>query len=342
MFALFISLACFPQETNKNNYSSRRDISVEVTNLSKIEKSLNVFLKEYNSKILTQNTTQRTMRTEFALDMAHLDLLENILEETGYITKKNYDYTDVDEMIKKIENEKERLKGDIERFKSDIERIATSDEQASTKQSQINGKQNQITEKQGLIAEKQNLIEALRQNANRSYISLYVSEDDMLGDGVIFVNMPGFEYGWLFTENPKPGLSAPYYQSYAIKFLFTRGKSYFTLAMMKAMDYDKTNDDIFSEYFLINFGQDFYTRHLGRGKRRFFNPYISYQTGGFVANNKLNENKFIFNANVAMGVEFIKTRSFLLDSKVSYFMPLHNSFVYMRGMQASIAANVLF
>jgi hypothetical protein len=281
---------------------------------------LNDFFKDNHIKILKQNITQRSIKTEFVVEMNMLDSIENLLNRLGYVTSKDYVYKDNDEVIQKF-----------------VDEIARLDEVVRSEEAVRSDENNQKT-----IVNKQTQINNLKRNRDKSYISLSVSEEDMVGDGVAFVTMPGFEYGVLFTENPKAGLSAPLYQTYTLKFLFTRGKSYFLLSMLKAMDYDHTDLSLNTEYFMLNFGQDFYTRHLGRGKRRYFNPYMGYQFGGFLANNEKSDNKFIMNVNTALGIEFIKTRSFLLDSKVSYFLPIHQSNINMRGIQVGISANLLF
>ena len=296
------------QDADKNYYSSQRTISVEVTNLAKTEAILNDFFKTHHIKILKQNTTQRLIRTAFTVEPNMLDSIDELVNGLGYITGKDYIYTDNEKAIQKLEDEIADL----------------------------------TNAQQKMIENKQNQIAALKLNKDKCYISLLVSEEDMVGDAVVYVNMPGFEYGVLFTDNAMNGLSAPQYQMYSLKFLFTRGKSYFSLSIFKAMNYDREDLSLYTEYFMFNFGQDFYTRHLGRGKRRYFNPYISYQVGCFLASSKELDNKFRFNVNVALGVELIKSRNFILDSKISYFMPIHKTNVNTRGIQVGIAANVLF
>jgi hypothetical protein len=314
LFLIFGQILSVHGQNNTGNYSSRRVARVEVRNLDVAEKKLNDFFIEHKINILSQTITISNIKTEFVVEDELLGKIDALLNNLGYLVSKNYTYNDSEQAILSLQNELHHLIHE-----------RTANEQQRDK-----------------IADNQARISVLQQNKNKTHFSLSVSEEDMVGEDVVFVNMPGFEYGFLFTENPKAGLSAPMYQTYTIKFLITRGKCYFLLSMMNAVGKHDGDPALYTEYFLLNFGQDFYTRHLGRGRRRYFNPYISYQIGGFLATNKDANNKFIFNANVSTGVELIKTRMFLLDSKVSYFMPIHESFQNMRGLQVGISANVLF
>ncbi len=312
IFNLIIAGSLSAQYIDNRTYSSEYVITLEASNISKAEKILTHYFTTNNIKIQWQEITQRQIEAKFDIPKDELDTIYAVVKKLGYVSYKNYSYTDNQIAINQLE-------ADISRLKE---------------------KKNEYSDE--TIAEKQNRIEALKKNIDRIFVSITIMEENTINSKIAFVNMPGFEYGMLFTENPKVGLSAPQYQSYSIKYLFTRGKSYFLLSMLKAQDYPKTDSTLYNEYILLNFGQDFYTRHLGRGQRRFFNPYTSYHVGCFLANNTLSENQFIFNFNVAIGLEFIKTRNFLLDGKVSYFMPVNKDNMNLRGFQIGLSANLLF
>jgi hypothetical protein len=161
---------------------------------------------------------------------------------------------------------------------------------------------------------------------------------------VSFVNMPGVEVGYLRVSNPKPGLTATAYQGYSVKYLVTKGKSYFNLGIYKPVNpqAEPADSAFINEMAVINFGQDFYPRNFGRGKRRFFNLYTSYQVGGFIANRQGAHSQFIPNLNLGMGVELVKTKHILLDIKGSYFVPLHGDSRNMRGVLGQGAFNFVF
>ncbi len=311
LFLVLILYSYSFAQMGRYSYSSRLSIDVESNNVDKSEKRLNYFVKTNQIKLQRQEIVQNRIKVEFEIDADKLDSIIDFARNLGYITYKDYSYTDNNLVIGRIVDEIKNLS-------------TTRDNYEST------------------VAEKQAQIEELKKNANKIFVQISVNEQDMITSKIAFVNMPGFEYSFLFTENPKKGFSAPYYQAYTLKYLFTRGKSYFALSMMKGTDYSKQDSTLYNEYFMLSFGQDFYTRHLGRGKRRFFNPYTSYQVGCFLASNQASDNKFNVNINVAVGLELIKTRIFLLDTKVSYFLPINKNNVNMRGFQASLSANFLF
>ena len=161
---------------------------------------------------------------------------------------------------------------------------------------------------------------------------------------VNFVNMPGVEIGLLRLENPQAGVSARFYRGYSVKYLFTRGKSYFNLGIYKPTTKAEPADSTFiTELFLINFGQDFYPRHFGRGQRKFLNLYTTYQIGGVIINRQGKEDaKFIPNGNLGIGLELLKTKNILIDTKASYFLPLNSLNRDLRGLLLQGSLNFVF
>ena len=186
-----------------------------------------------------------------------------------------------------------------------------------------------------------------KQNVNDSTCWVNITINDELStpnnSRVSFVNMPGLEYGLLKTENPVEGTSASMYQGLSVKYMFTRGKSYFNLGVYKALENNKSDTSLINELFLINFGQDFYPKNFGRGKRKFLNLYTGYQIGGFITNQNNNKNsEFIPNANLSIGLELFKNKYILIDNKVSYFLPLNELNRNMRGILYQASFNFVF
>lgn len=144
-------------------------------------------------------------------------------------------------------------------------------------------------------------------------------------------------------ENPKAGISSKLYNCYTVKYLFTRGKSYFDLGVIRDAHPLLSDNTRINEMFLINFGQDFYPRHFGRGKRKFLNLYTGYQIGGFITHhNDETRSLMVPNANLSMGLELFKSKNILLDTKASYFLPLSNLNYNMRGFLCSASFNFVF
>ncbi len=157
---------------------------------------------------------------------------------------------------------------------------------------------------------------------------------------VKFVNMPGFEYSVFMPENPKAGISATCYNGYMLKYLFTRGKSYVTVGAFKAVDVPSSDLQMYSDLFNLSFGQDFYSRHLGRGGRKFLNLYSGYNVG-YLACTGAESTLHNFYVSPAIGIELFKNNFMLFDTKVNYILPFIKN-LNMRGLQFAASLNFVF
>ena len=157
---------------------------------------------------------------------------------------------------------------------------------------------------------------------------------------VKFVNMPGFEYSVFMPENPKAGISAACYNGYMLKYLFTKGKSFVTVGAFKAVDVPSTDLQMYSDLFNFSFGQDFYSRHLGRGGRKFLNLYSGYNVG-YLACTGAESTLHNFYVSPAIGIELFKNNFMLFDTKVNYILPFVKN-LNMRGLQFAASLNFVF
>jgi hypothetical protein len=157
---------------------------------------------------------------------------------------------------------------------------------------------------------------------------------------VQWINMPGVEYSYLQIEEPQDTLSSPYYQGVFLKYVFTKGKSFATLGAYKTTDKLDTDTMHYSEMFIFGFGQDFYSRHLGRGSKKFFNLYSGYTFGGMLASNDKRKETFAYLA-PAIGLEIFKNKYVLIDTKVNYMVPFKNT-RNMRGLAFNVSFNFVF
>jgi len=153
---------------------------------------------------------------------------------------------------------------------------------------------------------------------------------------VRFVNMPGVEYSYLKPENPKPGFSAESYRGYNLKYVFTEGKSHLTVGVFKA-DGIKADSSTYSDIFNFSFGQDFYSRHFGRGCRQFFNVYSGYNIGFLAYNSEKKTLKNIY-ISPSVGVEIYKNNWMLLETNVNYMLPFSHNYE-LRGLQVAVSLN---
>ena len=183
---------------------------------------------------------------------------------------------------------------------------------------------------------------AIRSRTDSYSVSLTLSDEVTSPEstGISFVNMPGAEYSFLDIEAPAAGTSAEFYHGYFLKYLFTKGKSYGSIGLYKNESIGRTDSVAYSEMFILAFGQDFYSRHFGRGDRRYLNLYSGYQVGGILATGEVST-KYLPYLAPSVGVEIFKNKYILFDTKVSYFVPVTDS-RNMRGISYSAAFNFVF
>ena len=172
-------------------------------------------------------------------------------------------------------------------------------------------------------------------------LKLYEETTGVDESGVSFINMPGIEFSYLTIDSPKNGLSAQNYQGYFIKYMFTKGKSYADIGVYKNNSIGKTDSLAYSEMFLLGFGQDFYSRHLGRGKRNFLNLYSGYTVGGLLASSNTKRTTMIYLC-PSIGIELYKNKYMIIDTKVNYFLPISDYNRNMRGISYNASINFVF
>ena len=204
--------------------------------------------------------------------------------------------------------------------------------------------QDDITEYKSKIREHENTIRELDAKNGTVQLSITLKREPTTPNTTMkvrFVNMPGFEYSIFTPENPKEGISANYYNGYMLKYLFTRGKSYITIGAYKAGEVPTTDTLMYSDIFNFSFGQDFYSRHLGRGGRKFLNLYSGYNVGYLKYSGKKSSQKSLY-ISPAVGIELYKNNFMLFDTKVSYILPFSDNNLNLRGLQYAVSLNFVF
>ncbi len=316
-------------------------LSTEVTNdiiTFDFQKSKNTVIKFVNENkvlIISQNDYKESFKIKFTLEGKDFGKYDSLIQTLGYQTTKNTNTVSNYQKYKELTLELEYLKTKKNSYLELMQKIDEKSEVYINLWHDKNKIDEQIfqKEKELLIINKK----------NESYIiSLNLKQESTSPENskVSFVNMPGFEYSFLTIENPKLGISPENYQGYFIKYLFTKGKSYGTIGVYKNISVQSNDPAAFSEMFLVGFGQDFYSRYMGRGNRKFLNLYSGYSLGGIIATNEINH-KNIFYISPSIGLELFKNKYFLLDSKVNYFTP----FVYnrnLRGLAYNVSLNFVF
>lgn len=109
----------------------------------------------------------------------------------------------------------------------------------------------------------------------------------------------------------------------------------------KSVNEDKSDRNAFSEMFMLGFGQDFYSRHLGRGNRKFLNLYSGYSVGDVYCTGTDSKLNTVYLA-PSIGLELFKNKYFLVDTKVNYFIPITANNRNMRGLSYNLSLNFVF
>ena len=150
--------------------------------------------------------------------------------------------------------------------------------------------------------------------------------------------MPGIEFSLLKIEQPEEGHSPELMSGIGLKYLFNTGKSYGIVGLYKSIDAD--NDTEIDETYIFALGQDFYSKHMGRGQRKFFNLYTSFNAGLYISTSE-NQNINSWFINPFLGLEIFKNKYFLIDNKVGYFLPFENNRT-QRGLLYNFSINFVF
>lgn len=156
-----------------------------------------------------------------------------------------------------------------------------------------------------------------------------------------FINMPGVEARLLRVENPESGRTLETYRGFALRYMFTQGKSYVHLGVLKPSEKSQS-DTAVTDIFFYDWGTDFYPRHLGKGKRRFLNLYSGFTVGGMLLNST-NDYDHTFTLGAHVGLELLKLQFFIWDVHGGYLFPLDTEWnKKLRGVDAGTALNFVF
>ncbi len=317
--------------------STTTHINVDITaiDLNSAKSSLKTFIVENNAEIKTQNETKNSINLSLNLNNEQYQKLRTSLPAWGFVSSDIINTIDHQEELEEVALEIEFLK----KKKSNYEEVMSQHEMKSAQFESLWREKQNIEDRIFNLEKRKS---ALQLNQLPFTVDITIEEEMTMPENskVSFVNMPGVEYSYLKIENPVDTITASAYQGYFIKYLFTRGKSYAGVGAYKSINTLPGDSTFFSELFVMNFGQDFYSRHLGRGENKFGNLYSGYTIGYMAASNDVKKED-IFYLSPSIGIELFKNKYFLWDSKVNYFIP----FSYnrnMRGIGFNTSLNFVF
>ncbi len=267
------------------------------------------------------------------------ETIDKSLTRLGRIDDKQLSTTNNAAEIKSIDAEIKFNQEQKNAFQQELDRIDKNSQNYTNYWNEIRAAEKKIFE-----LEKRS--SGIKNKANLFVFNITLSED--IGTpqqnskwNVQYVNMPGLEYSYLKVDNPQIGISSAVYQGAGVKYLFTRGKSFITFSVMK--NTSSVSDSLtFKELFTYGFGQDFYPRHFGGGKRKFLNLYTGYTIGGIFATSDASSMGMPY-ITPSVGLEIYKNKYILLDTKAGYFIPIDkNTNFNLRGIVTNVSFNFVF
>jgi hypothetical protein len=295
------------------------------------------YIRSKGFSVINQNETKNSHYYEFLAENDAIAGIDSFCARLGYISSKNLNAYNSEIKLAETRLQLERL----ELKKAEYEKMLVKID--SVKSNRYYEHWEKIRDIESEIYDTRIFITNLQAVKNSYTVSISLNDEQTspTNSKVSFVHMPGAEYVYLFTENPKKGISYASYQGVYLKYLFTKGKSYFSMGALKANGKDATDSTAIDEMFTFTFGQDWYSRHLGMGNNEFMNLYIGYQVGYSLAYSD-KTTKSIFYASPATGIELFKNKYVLFDTNVNYYLPISPENRYLRGWRVGGSLNFSF
>lgn len=340
-FALFFSGTMFCQngsgEDPKYVMPNELNYYIYTSDFADSKNKLETYLKNNKMVILNQNEVDNSRYYEFYAQKSDLEVIDFVCKTLGYISSKKMSSQNDDNRLPELRLELERREVKKREYEIMLNRID------SVKSSLYYSHWEKIRSIDYEIYQTKKLIQQLEQIGGKYRVSITIKDEQSTpsNSDVNFVHMPGAEYVYFFTENPKEGISYAQYQGLYLKYLFTAGKSYFSLGALKAIDKKAGDSTSFDEMFTFTFGQDWYSRYLGRGKNKFMNLYIGYQAGVSLAYNQ-RDITWLPYVSPSTGIELFKNKYLLFDVNMNYYLPISDMNQHVRGFRFGGSINFSF
>jgi len=321
-----------------NKQSKNLDITLQTDNFEKSYKKLKKIVKRSKSIILSTNQNQylrnKGIRIVLSTNKEGFDDIQDNINKLGMLENQNLTTNNNTKKNKIYEMELKHLINKVLIYESEFKKMDSENPNYLSFLKTIETLNDEVFELQKKLT--QNVQKTNKYIVN---IDLHERHSEPLGDDFQLINMPGGEYSYLMVDTPKKGLSSDAYHGWGIKYMFSKGKSYIVLNVLKSMD-NVGEDTQMKEIFIYAYGVDFYPRHLGSGRRTFLNLYSGFTIGGvyFTAED---DTKNTFQATAHLGLELLKTSRLILDIKAGYFLPLKEN-RNLRGYMFTGALNFMF
>ena len=266
-------------------YGTQKRLTVSVLKLPEAKAATNDFIRRRATRVQKQEETPEQLTAEFSLPTRALPALDSLAATLGFVLENSLNAQNNDQRIQELRDQEVDAQANLARQQAELRGLLAVKTPDSGR---LNVQRLTLAVTTSALRRLRQQIATYTTHESLTYVTLRIYDEitfPTANRAVNFVNMPGVEIGLLRLENPQAGVSARFYRGYSVKYLFTRGKSYFNLGIYKPTTKAEPTDSTFiTELFLINFGQDFYPRHFGRGQRKFLNLYTTYQIGSVIIN----------------------------------------------------------
>ena len=334
LLLIFSSIRLFAQ-VDTIFYTTELDLDVTTTDFKDARNKLLDFIKQNQLPIKTQNENKTLISLQINLSKDLYEQLDEKVSSLGYVTSRKVNTINNSLKVNDINLEISYLKSKKDSYNELMKQLdIKSDMYISL------WNENKLTEEKIFKKEKE-LLPYIQKTHNYTInVTLLEEKTSPENSKISFVNMPGFEYSYLTIESQKKGISSQNYQGYFLKYLFTKGKSFATIGAYRSTDSKSTDSTFYSELFVFGFGQDFYSRHLGRGSRKFLNLYSGYNAGYMLATG-VKSKANIFYVSPTIGLEIFKNKFILIDTKFTYLIPFTDN-KNLRGYTLNTSINFVF
>ena len=328
---LILSVGVFAQNSSKSTVISN---TYFVLDLQETKVKVDAFLFENKVEVLKLEENKTELKISFELEPSQFELFSEAAEKWGFPAYRNLDSEDIRTKQKELQRENDFQLQQKQKYEELLSKISPEHEQYM-------GLWNNVREIENEVHNIDLDIESLAARDNVYLISITIVEESNTVNTAKFalVNMPGVSVSGFTLENPTDLFSSSNYSGYFLKYMFTRGKSYGLLGVYKNKE-TTAPTDVIDEIFVFGLGQDFYSRYLGRGTRKSLNLYSSFNMGYMLATGvEVVEGSGFLNAGI--GLELLKTKYILIDTRFGYFVPVKNNRT-MRGFTSDLSLNFVF
>ena len=305
-------------------------VDIIVNDIETMDKKITAFLQTNNLKVGKYNKSNYEIEIQINAGQKWYDSIVKEYRTWGYISSEN---TTVITHQPEIEKLREHI---IQLQKEKSAYLSLAKYADSTSKGNYLGYIEKTIEMDKAIYQDEMKLKELESSSNYIQISLREEPNSTMKYSSSWVNMPGLEYSHLWIEQPEAGVTPSVMHGVSLKYLFNRGKSYGILGLYKSFEANTK----FNQIYTFAFGQDFYSRRMGRGQRKFFNLYTSFNAGVYILTGEEQRSASWF-INPFLGVEIFKNKYFLIDNKVGYFLPYRDN-RNMRGLLYNFSFNFVF